>query len=88
MILIKEEGQLVLVKSIYEGAVEIDGVEIDYLYTEDDNGSYLEIMSGGEYVPMDHTNDAHVRLAEAISMWGTPDEMGSVGQIVDTAGGF
>lgn len=72
----------------WQGEVEIDGEEICYRYSEDDNGAELYILDedqGWLEADLDEEdgNEKHRLLWGAIMMWGTPEDFGTTGAICD-----
>lgn len=81
-----KEAQEVYYMTTLQGIVSVDGVELEYRYSEDSNGATLYIFDGtwNEY---DTNNDAHIALLDACCMI-SPEEFGSPGEIVDLEDDF
>lgn len=85
---VKEEAYVRYSMTTWQGEVEIDGEEIRYRYSEDDNGAELYILDedrGWLEADLDEEdgNETHKALWGAIMMWGTPEEFGTNGSVCD-----
>jgi hypothetical protein len=81
-----KEAQEVYYMTTLQGIVSVDGVELEYRYSEDSNGATLYIFDGtwNEYDP---NNDAHIALLDACCMI-SPEEFGYPGEIIDLEDDF
>lgn len=59
-----EQSRLIYQRQTFEGIVEIDGKEVRFRYSEDDNGSEVYIWNGTQWEDMNYDNPSHIDLSE------------------------
>ena len=68
----------------WQGVVEIEGEEITYRYSEDDNGASLYTYNEANgWEESDLSNQSHAMIYAACMEWGTPEDFGTTGEIVE-----
>jgi len=83
-ITVKREAEVVYSRTTWQGVVEIKGETIEYRYSEDNNGTELYIWKEETgWKEADLNSDNYAVLWAAIMEWGTPEDFGSINQIVD-----
>lgn len=85
---VKQEAFIAYSMTTWEGKIELDGQEIHYRYSEDDNGVevYFKTEAGWESAGMvgtDWSDQAYGIISAAASEWGSPEEFGSSGEEVE-----
>lgn len=72
---VKEQGYIVYQMTTYQGEVEIEGQEITYRYSEDDNGSsfYILTENGWEENIMDEDPKYLALYAAVMEAGGNPE---------------
>lgn len=84
---IKEEAYIKYQLTTYQGTVEMDGEEITYRFSADDNGEELYIFNedtGYERIEFyGEVIEKYAPLLAAIGEWGNPEDMGPVGKVVE-----
>ena len=74
-----EEGYVKYSMTTWQGKVDINGEEITYRYSEDDNGAQLYIFeedNGWNELDYEDGPENHKILSAVISAWGNPEELG------------
>ena len=73
-----EEGYVRYSRTTWQGIVNINGEEITYRYSEDDNGAELYILGENGWDELDYMDapENHKLLWGTIQAWGNPEELG------------
>lgn len=80
---VKSEAYVKYMMTTWQGEVTINGIDIKYRYSEDDNGAELYIFDGNEWIASNLEKEEHKILWAAIMAWGNPEEFGSTGAEVE-----
>lgn len=78
-----EESYVKYSMTTWQGKVNMNGEEITYRYSEDDNGCELFIFEDGYWNNADLDDDGpenHRLLWATIQAWGNPEELGTPDQ--------
>lgn len=84
---IKEEAYIKYQLTTYQGTVEMDGEEVTYRFSADDNGEEFYIFNedtGYERIEFyGEANEKYAPLLAAIGEWGNPEDMGPAGEVIE-----
>ena len=74
-----EEGYVKYSMTTWQGKVDINGEEITYRYSEDNNGCELYVFEDGNWDQIDYEDgpENHRLLWGTIQAWGNPEELGT-----------
>ena len=75
-----EEGYVKYSMTTWQGKVNMNGEEITYRYSEDNNGAELYVFeegSGWDQVDYEDGSENHKLLWATIQAWGNPEELGT-----------
>lgn len=85
---VKQEAWVAYSMTTWQGKIELDGQEIQYRYSEDDNGVEVYFMTEAGWeaaglVGTDWADRAYAIICAAAGEWGSPEEFGSAGELVE-----
>ena len=74
-----EEGYVKYSMTTWQGMVNMNGEEITYRYSEDNNGCELYVFEDGSWDQIDYEDgpENHRLLWGTIQAWGNPEELGT-----------
>ena len=73
IIKIKEEGYIKYQMTTWQGEVNIDGEDIIYRWSEDDNGDEFFVLIEDNWVSVDLADERYLAIYTAIMEYGTPE---------------
>lgn len=80
---VKSEAYVKYMMTTWQGEVNLNGIDIKYRYSEDDNGAELYIFDGETWNASNLEDENHKILWAAIMAWGNPEEFGGNGAEVE-----
>lgn len=79
-----EEGRIRYSMTTWQGEVELNDEVINYRYSEDDNGAELFILTENGWESANtEENENYALLWATIMAWGSPEELGGAGELID-----
>lgn len=81
--IVNSEAYVKYMKTTWQGEVNINGIDIKYRYSEDDNGAELYTFDGEAWNVSNLEDENHKILWAAIMAWGNPEEFGGNGAEVE-----
>jgi hypothetical protein len=80
---IKEAAYCAYQRTTWQGMVEIKGETITYRYSEDDNGAEMYVLLEDNWEEVDTSEGIYAVLNAAIMEYGTAEDLGESGDIID-----
>jgi len=80
---VKSEAYVRYMMTTWQGEVTVNGKDITYRYSEDDNGATLFTLENEDWVESSLESEEHQIIWGAIMAWGNPEEFGSTGAEVE-----
>lgn len=71
---VKENCGIVYQQTTYQGTVTIDGEDIEWRYSEDDNGDEFYVFENGSWERSELTDPKHILIYAAICTHGNPTD--------------
>ena len=79
---VKEPAYIAYQLTTYQGSVEIEGEEVKFRYSEDDNGDEFFVLSEEGWEASDLSDPKHLLIYAAIGEWGNPEDW-EVDQLIE-----